>query len=253
MKLRAVIVDDEPFARERVRMLLRDEDVEIAGEAVDGIEAVAEINRLKPDLIFLDVQMPGMDGFEVLQHLEKLPVVVFTTAYDQHAVRAFEAHALDYLLKPFKPARFKEALQRARELIEARQAGAAAKNLLDMLAERGAPETEPQYLKRLTVKTDDRVQFINVQDIDTIEAAGNYAVVHVGKENHVLRETLTNLEGKLSPKQFMRVSRSAIVNLEQVKELQPMFKGENVIVLKNGRHIPTTRSIREIQQHLETL
>ena len=250
MKIRAIIVDDEPLARERIRVLLREEpDVEIVGECASGAEAVAQIGRQKPDLLFLDVQMPEMDGFEVLQNVptEKLPVVIFTTAFDQHAVRAFDTHALDYLLKPFKPARFKEAVQRARDHIANKQAGTAARGLLAMLAERSTAT----QLTRIAVKTDEKVLFVAVSDIDSIESAGNYIIVHVGKEEHVLRDTLTNLEEKLPAGKFLRVSRSAIVNLERVRELQPMFRGESVVVLKNGRAIPTTRSLREIQEKLE--
>lgn len=251
MNIRALIVDDEPLARERIRVLLRDEaDVEIAAECANGAEAVAEIERQNPDLLFLDVQMPEMDGFEVLQNLpaEKLPVVIFTTAFDRHAVRAFDAHALDYLLKPFKPARFKEAVQRARDHIANHQAGTTARGLLEMLAERPVSVNQ---LARLAIKTDEKVLFIAISDIDSIESAGNYIVVHVGKDEHILRDTLTNLEAKLSPKKFLRISRAAIVNLERVKELQPMFRGESVVILKNGRAIPTTRSAREIQEKLE--
>jgi two-component system, LytTR family, response regulator len=252
MKIRALIVDDEPLARERVRGFLHDEpDVEIVGEGADGAEAVAQIQKLNPDLLFLDVQMPGLDGFGVLQHIaaEKLPVVIFTTAFDQHAVRAFDAHALDYLLKPFKPARFKEALQRARQRLADKQAGRMAHGLFEMLAERSV--SAPAQLTRIAVKTDDKVLFIAVNDIDSIESAGNYIVIHVGKEEHILRETLTSLEEKLPAKQFLRVSRSAIINVERVKELQPAFRGESVVVLKNGRIIPTTRALREIQEKLE--
>ena len=250
MKLRALIVDDEPLARERIRHLLRDEpEIEIVGEGGSGTEALEQIRRHAPELLFLDVQMPGMDGFEVLRQLpaDRLPMVIFTTAYDQHAVRAFEAHALDYLLKPFKPARFKEAVQRARALIADRQAGTTARGLLDMLGA-AAPGTQ---LTRLAIKTDDKVVFVTIGEVDSIESAGNYVVVHVGKDSHVLRETLTSLEGKLPAKQFMRISRAAIVNLERVRELQPMFKGESVVILKDGRAIPTTRSLREIQEKLE--
>ena len=177
-----------------------------------------------------------------------LPIVIFTTAYDEHALRAFDAHALDYLLKPFKPERFKQAVQRARELIANKQAGAAARGLLELLGERPAATT---YLSRLAVKTPDKVIFVNVEEIDAIEAAGKYAVVHVGKENHVLRETMNSLESNLPPERFLRISRSVIVNIDRVQELQPMFKGENVIVLKNGKRYPTTRPLREIQQKLE--
>jgi two-component system LytT family response regulator len=194
--------------------------------------------------------MPEMDGFEVLGKVprEMLPIVIFTTAYDEHALRAFDAHALDYLLKPFKPERLKQAVQRARELIANKQAGAAARGLLELLSER---PTATNYLSRLAVKTPDRVIFVNVEEIDAIEAAGKYAVVHVGKENHVLRETMNSLESNLPPDRFLRISRSVIVNIARVQELQPMFKGENVIVLKNGKRYPTTRPLREIQQKLE--
>jgi two-component system LytT family response regulator len=251
MKIRALIVDDEPLARQRVRLLLTEEaDVEIVGDYEDGVQAVEQITALKPDLLFLDVQMPEMDGFEVLRQVpaELLPIVIFTTAYDKHALRAFDAHALDYLLKPFKPERFKEAIQRVRELMANKQAGVAARGLLDLLADH-APAT-PQ-LRRLTVKTPDRVVFVDVEDIDAIEAAGKYVVIHVGKKNHVLRETMSSLESDLPSQRFLRISRSVIVNINQIQELQPMFKGENVVVLKNGKSYPTTRPIREIQQKLE--
>ena len=250
MKIRAMIVEDEPLARERIRLLLREEqDVEIVSECADGADGVAQIEKQNPDLLFLDVQMPEMDGFEVLQNIpaEKLPVVIFTTAFNQHAVRAFDAHALDYLLKPFKPARFKEAVQRARDHIANKQAGTATRGLLAMLAERSTAT----QLTRIAVKTDEKILFVAVSDIDSIESAGNYVVAHVGKEEHVLRDTLTNLETKLPPAKFLRVSRSVIVNLERVKELQPMFRGESVVVLKNGRAIPTTHSLREIQEKME--
>ena len=174
--------------------------------------------------------------------------MIFTTAYDKHALRAFDAHALDYLLKPFKPERFKEAIQRARELITNKKAGTAARGLLDLLANH-APATPP--LRRLTVKTPDRVLFVDVQDIDVIEAAGKYAVIHVGKHNHVLRETMSSLESHLPPQRFLRISRSVIVNIDRIRELQPMFKSENLVVLKNGKSYPTTRPLRDIQQKLE--
>jgi two-component system LytT family response regulator len=251
MRIRALIVDDEPLARQRVRLLLAEEtDMETVGECEDGVQAVGQITALKPDLLFLDVQMPEMDGFEVLRQVsaELLPIVIFTTAYDEHALRAFDAHALDYLLKPFKPERFKEAVQRAREHIANKQAGAAALGLLELLGER---PSAPSHLRRLTVKTPERVLFVNVKDIDAIEAAGKYAVVHVGKQNHVLRETMNSLESHLPPDCFLRISRSVIVNISRVLELQPMFKGENVVVLTSGQRYPTTRPLREIQQRLE--
>ena len=251
MKIRALIVDDEPLARQRIRMLLGEEaDVEIIGESGDGFEAVAQLQATQPDLVFLDVQMPEMDGFEVLRRIPRawLPVVIFTTAYDQHALRAFEAHALDYLLKPFKPTRFKEAVQRARDLIANQHAGVAARGLLALLGQTPAPAGQ---LTRLAVKTPGKVTFVELDQIQAIEAAGKYAVVHVGKEHHVLRETMSSLESLLPPQRFLRLSRSVIVNLDQIQELQPMFKGENLVVLKNGKTYPTTRPLREIQQKLE--
>ena len=251
MKIRALIVDDEPLARQRVRLLLNEEsDVEVIGECADGFEAVDQIQATKPDLLFIDVQMPDMDGFEVLRRVPQalLPVVIFATAYDQHALRAFEANARDYLLKPFKPTRFKEAVQRARELIANQNAGVTARGLLALLGQTPPPAGQ---LTRLAVKTPGRVTFVELDQIQAIEAAGKYAVVHVGKENHVLRETMSSLESHLPPQRFLRISRSVIVNIDQIQELQPMFNGENLVVLKNGKSYPTTRPIRELQQKLE--
>lgn len=251
MKIRALIVDDEQLARQRVRLLLAEEpDVEIVGECEDGFKAVDQIQTSKPDLVFLDVQMPEKDGFEVLRQVPRalLPVVVFTTAYDQHALKAFEVNALDYLLKPFKPTRFKEAVQRARELITNKRTGVAARGLLALI---GQPPATAGQLTRLAVKTPGKVSFVELDQIHTIEAAGKYAVVHVGKENHILRETMSSLESLLPQQQFLRISRSVIVNMDQILELQPTFNGENLVVLKNGKSYPTTRPIREIQQILE--
>ena len=251
MKIRALIVDDEQLARQRVRLLLGEEpDIEVIDECEDGFEAVDQIQATRPDLVFLDVQMPDMDGFEVLRRVPQslLPVVIFTTAYDQHALRAFEVNALDYLLKPFKPARFKESVQRARDLIANKHAGVAARGLLAFLGQTPAPAGQ---LTRLAVKTPGRVTFVELDQIQAIEAAGKYAVVHVGKENHVLRETMSSLESHLPPQRFLRISRSVIVNIDQIRELQPMFNGENLVVLKNGKGYSITRPIREIQQKLE--
>jgi len=198
-----------------------------------------------------------MDGFELLQKLprQRLPLVIFTTAYDQHAVRAFEAHALDYLLKPFQPDRFKAAIARAREHLADKQASNAARGLLDLLGARQVPPvaTPPaQRLTRLTVKNDEKVVVVKTADIDSIESAGNYVSVNVGKESHILRETLNALEAQLDPEKFLRVSRSAIVNLDRVKELQPMFKGEHIIVLQSGKRLTMTRGLlREVEQALK--
>jgi two-component system, LytTR family, response regulator len=253
MSIRTLIVDDEPLARERIRTLLSDEsDVEIVAECADGQEAVAVIKKLSPDLLFLDVQMPGLGGFEVLRALgkEQLPLVIFVTAYDQHALKAFEVHALDYLLKPFKQARFKETVQRARATLASKQAGAISQNLLDLLG--GArPEREREHLARIAVRDGERVVFVKTAQVEYAEAAGNYVVLHVGKENHVVRETLTALESELDPKQFVRISRSTLVNVDQIKELQPMFKGEHVVLLHNGKQLTMTRGVRELQELLK--
>ena len=251
MKITVIIVDDEPLARERIRSLLREEpDIEIVTECANGQEAVDAIRDKKPDLVFLDVQMPGMGGFEVLSNLSKvrLPLVIFVTAYDQHALKAFEVHALDYLLKPFKQTRFKETLQRAREALNNQQAGVVSKNLMALL---GQAKPEKEYLARIPVKTGERVLFVKTALLEYIESAGNYVVLHVGKENHVVRETLTALEEKLDPKRFLRISRSTLVNVEQIKELQPLFKGEHVVVLHNGKQLTMTRGIREVQEALK--
>lgn len=251
MSIRTLIVDDEPLARERIRTLLQGEaDIEILAECPDGNAALAAIRKHAPDLVFLDVQMPGLGGFEVLQALdeEQMPLVIFVTAYDQHALRAFEIHALDYLLKPFKPARLKQTVQRARETLANQQAGAATKNLLELI--NGAKPTR-ERLSRLAVRVGERVLFVRVEQIEYIESAGNYVVVHVAKENHVVRDTLTALEEKLDPKQFLRISRSTLVNLDAVKELQPLFKGEHAVVLHNGKQLTMTRGIREVQEALK--
>jgi len=251
VKIKTLIVDDEPLARERIRTLLAKEpDIEIAGECADGDEALAAMRKHAPDLVFLDVQMPEMDGFEVLRHLGKdvPPVVIFVTAYDQHAVKAFEVHALDYLLKPFKQSRFKEAVQRARDQIVHRQTGVVSKRLLQLLEER---KPAAAYLSRLAVKEKERVLFVKTTQIEWIESAGNYVLLHVGKQTHIVRETLTALETQLDPKQFLRISRSTLVNLDCVRELQPMFKGEYVVVLHDGRQLAMTRGIREVEARLK--
>ncbi len=250
MSIRTLIVDDEPLARERVRsLLLEEKDFEVVGECGDGPTAVKVMEKESPDLVFLDIQMPGLDGFGVLRAVtrEHLPTVIFVTAYDQHALKAFEAHALDYLLKPFKPARFKAAVERAREAVRQRQAGLVSKGLLELL---GQSKPRVEFLTRVAVKNGERTLFVKTEQIDYAESAGNYVVLHAGKENHVIRETLAALEARLDPRQFVRVNRSTLVNVEQIKELQPLFKGEHVVVLQNGKQLPLTRGVRELQDLL---
>lgn len=250
MKLTALIVDDEPLARERVRTLLEAEgDVEIVAECGSGAEALEVMRERRPDLLFLDVQMPEVDGFQVLRELAPpLPVVIFVTAFDEHAVKAFEAQALDYVLKPFKVTRFKAALARAREQIGRNQPEDATRRLLELLARQQA---KPEYLSRVVVRDRNKVRFVKTSDIDWIEASGNYVVLHAGKENHVVRETLATFEAQLSPREFVRISRSAIVNLDRVEHFEPTFNNEHVIVLAGGARLPMTRGLRELQDKLK--
>jgi two-component system LytT family response regulator len=244
-KIRALIVDDEPLARERILDLLADDaEVEVVGECGDGMAALAAIERHRPDLLFLDVQMPELDGFGVLEAIDetKAPVIIFVTAYDQYALRAFEVHALDYLLKPFDRERFDKALQRAKHQIARERAGAVNQELVALLTRLKA---RPKPLERLVIKSAGRVFFLRAEEIDWIEAAANYVKLHVGKESHLLRETINGLAAKLDPDKFLRIHRSTIINLERVKELQPWFHGDYVVILKDGTQLTSSRNYRE--------
>lgn len=250
MKIRTLIVDDEQLARERLRGFLSAEtDLEIVGECADGQAAVEAIERDEPDLLFLDVQMPELDGFGVLEAARpaRPPVVIFTTAFSQHALRAFEVHALDYLLKPFDRDRVRVALDRARHHLRQSQAGALNEKLAALLAEMRPPT---QAVDRLVVKTGGRVMLVRTADIDWVEAADNYVSLHAGAETHLLRETMAALETRLDPKLFLRISRSTIVNVERIKELQPMFHGDYTVILRNGTRLSLSRSYRDKLQFL---
>jgi two-component system LytT family response regulator len=245
VKIRTLIVDDEPLARERIRGLLQKEpDIEITGECADGFTAVTAITGGKPDLVFLDVQMPELDGFGVLERLgsEAMPAVVFVTAYDKFALRAFEVHALDYLLKPFDGERFRTALERARERIQRRQAGELSDRLGELLADL---KTGGKPADRLAVKSGGKVLVLKLDEIDWIEAADNYVNLHIGGESHLHRETMSALERRLSAGKFVRIGRSTIVNIERIKELQPLFHGEYAVILRNGTRLTLSRSHRE--------
>jgi len=244
MKIRTLIVDDESLARERLWQLLQSEpDIEIIGECADGRAAVEAIREHSPDLLFLDVQMPELDGFGVLEAIgtERLPVIVFVTAHDKFALRAFDVHAVDYLLKPFDRERFQAALRRAVERVPQRDAGALDKKISALLAELRPPSPT---VERLAVKSGGRVVLVKTEDIDWIEAADNYAELHTGRESHLLRETLSALEARLAPGKFIRISRSAIVNVDRVKELEPLFHGEYQITLFNGVKLTLSRGYR---------
>lgn len=255
-KIRTLIVDDEPLARERVRSMMVDEpDLDVIGEARDGAEAVDAILSQSPDLVFLDVQMPKLDGFEVITSVgaDRMPPVVFVTAFDQHALRAFEVQALDYLLKPFDKARFQGALTRVRQQIDSAESGALGKKLLALVRgmNTGVPaEVAPappadRKNDRMVVKSGGRLFFLRTDDIDWVEAAGNYVRLHVGAESHLLRETMNSIETRLNPDTFFRIHRSRIVNIERIKELQPWFNGEYVVILRNGTKLTLSRGYRE--------
>ncbi|HOW64728.1 MAG TPA: LytTR family DNA-binding domain-containing protein [Candidatus Paceibacterota bacterium] len=250
MKTRTLIVDDELLARERLRQLLQSEpDIEIVGECADGREAVDAIRRESPDLIFLDVQMPELDGFGVLAAIESepAPVIVFVTAHDRFALRAFEVHAVDYLLKPFDRERFQMALIRALEQVRNREGNALARKLSDLLADLKGGSKTPE---RLAVKSGGRVLFVNQSDIDWLESAHNYVEIHVGKQSHLLRQTLEAVEARLAPGRFVRISRSVIVNTDRIKELQPLFYGEYAVILQSGVRLTLSRRYRDKLEQL---
>lgn len=250
-RIRTLIVDDEPLARRNLRVLLeKDPQIEIVEECRNGRDAVKAINTLSPDLIFLDIQMPEWDGFDVLARVdpENIQAIIFVTAFDQYALKAFEVHALDYLLKPFDDERFAYALRRAKSQIEAREINRVSKRLLALLEEReihNQSSTEKNYLTRLMIKAAGRVVLLKVSEIDFIEADGNYAKLHVGRKAHLLREKMHDLEARLDPAKFVRIHRSVIVNLDRIKELHPHFNGDYIVILDDGRQLRLSRTRRE--------
>lgn len=238
------------MAQEHLRRMLKDEpDIDIVGVAASGHEAVEAIEQCSPDLVFLDVQLPDLDGFEVLARVRamSMPVVIFVTANDEFAVRAFEVHALDYLVKPATPERFQSALQRARAQIERNQTGDVQRRLTALLRDLQA---QPRQTERLAVKTAGRIVVLRLAEIDWVEAADNYVKLHAGNESHLLRETMTSIESRLPGHRFVRISRSTIVNVERVKELHPMFHGEYVVVLRNAARLTLTRGYRDNLERL---
>jgi two-component system LytT family response regulator len=255
-RIRTLIVDDEPLARERVRsMISAESDLELIGEARDGAEAVDAILSQAPDLVFLDVQMPKLDGFEVIHSVGagRMPAVVFTTAFDRHALRAFEVQAMDYLLKPFDQERFQGALRRVRQQMDTAENGELGRRLLalvrdlktDLPAEAPTPAAVDRKNDRMVVKSDGRLLFLRADEIDWVEASGNYVRLHVGAETHLLRETMNAIEGRLAPDAFYRIHRSRIVNIDRVKELQPWFNGDYLVILRNGTKLTLSRAYRE--------
>lgn len=246
MSIRTLIVDDEPLARDRVKRFLRDEDgIEIIGECGNGSDAVTAIKEKKPDLVFLDIQMPEKNGFDVISSLnpKSLPTIIFVTAYDQYALQAFDVHALDYLLKPFTRERIHRAVARAREQIDGRRFGNLDERLTSLIAD--LKGNEKKYLERLVVKTTGRVFFLKVDEIDWIEAAGNYVKLHVGRDTHMIRETMNGIETKLDPEKFLRIHRSTVVHIDRIKELHPMFSGDYAVILRDGTELALSRNYRE--------
>jgi two-component system LytT family response regulator len=275
--MRVLIVDDEPIARRRISRLLRlEEGVEVVDEIGSGTDAVAAIRQQQPDLVFLDVQMPDLDGFGVVSALGEggtaMPAIVFVTAYNEYAVRAFDVNAVDYLLKPFDPERFRSAFHRARAQLEQKTSAEAGRRIKALLEEvlgeeraqaiaaggtngggahvAAAPPQAPRtrYLDRLMVKHDGRVFFVKVLDVDWFEASGNYVRVHVGRVSHLIRETMHGIESQLDPNQFARIHRAVIVNLDRIRELQPWFAGDYIVILRDGRQLKLSRTFREALQ-----
>ncbi|HEX6370826.1 MAG TPA: response regulator [Longimicrobium sp.] len=246
MKVRTLIVDDEDLARQRITELLADEpDFAVVGECGDGEEAAREIRRLRPDLVFLDVQMPEMDGFEVLSTIDpaRAPVVVFVTAYDEFALRAFEAHAIDYLLKPFYRPRFHVALDRARAQLAQRNAAPPADARLRRLLESLATAERPA-LERFVIRTGTRIYFVPVGEVDWIQAEGNYVRLHTGARTHLLRASITSIADRLDPRVFLRIHRSTILNLGRLREVHPFAKGTFVVVLQDGTRLTSSITYR---------
>lgn len=263
-RVRVLIVDDEPLARETLRLLMADDPaIDVVGECGSGRDAVRAIEQLAPDLVFLDVQMPELDGFQTLARLapERRPIIVFVTAYDRYAVKAFDAHALDYLVKPFTDARFHDALARAKTHVRQRAFGELGERVLSLLRTQGVTDgptrampaaaappmaAAARALDRIAVKTNGRTTFVRVADIDWIEACDDHVRLHVGRAAaHELRQPLKTFAARLDARRFVRIHRSAIVNLDRVQELQPHFHGSYVVVLKSGVSLPLSRTRRE--------
>jgi len=241
---KVLIVDDERLSRRRIRRLLTLEpECEVIGECCNGVEAVSFLRKTRPDILFLDVQMPELDGFEVIQATAKSrPLIIFTSAYEDYALRAFEVHAFDYLMKPFDGRRFLDSLQRAKARIRQERAGTPDSRLFELMENFSKTQSSPD---RIAIRNNGRVLFVKLADIDWIEASDNYACLHCGRDTHIVRETMSELESRLNPAHFLRVHRSAIVNLDRIKELQPWFRGDYRVILRDGTELTLTKNHRE--------
>ena len=255
MSLTALVVDDEPIARHAVVRLLReDPDIEVAGECGDGVSAVAAIRDLSPDLVFLDIQMPAITGLDVVATIgaARMPATIFVTAYEQFAVRAFEANAVDYLVKPFSRERFAETLRRAKQRL-ATARGADADTTARILQALASLQQRDAYLERLPVREDERVVLVDVDDIVWIKASGNTVRLHLADRVHDLRETMSALAARLDPRRFARVHRSAIINIRRVKDIHPWFNGYHVVTMDTGQQLRMSRYQHEAFLKLATL
>ena len=248
--LRSVIVDDERLARSLLRSMLEEHpDIEIAGEFENGEEAIIGIRRIEPDVVFLDVQMPRKTGIEVLRELgkERDAEVVFVTAYDEYALQAFEANAVDYLLKPFDDERLAETLERVRARVVTPDAGGYAQRVASLLESLGA---QSQYVDRIAVKRGEKIFLQPVEEIELFESEGKYVRIHAGGEHYMIRETMIQLGQILDPRTFIRISRSEIINIARIREIQPWFRGDYVVTLESGRNVNTTKSYRDSLKRL---
>jgi len=244
-RINAVIIDDERLARRRIRRLLVGEpDIDVLGESATPQQAIALLKERAPDLLFLDIQMPGLNGFEILEAIgeNKIPAVIFVTAFEEYAVRAFEVHAVDYLLKPFDRRRFQCAIERAREHLRQLNGSGTSRQLVDLL-QTLSPKAPSSG--RLAVRNGGHVVLVKTDTIDWIEAADNYVCLHCGTETHVLRETMNSLETRLDRDRFLRIHRSTIVNVDRIKELQPWFRGDYTVLLHDGTQLTLSRTYRE--------
>ena len=245
--IRCLIVDDEPAARGALKSLLEPEpDIEIAGELADGETAVRFLRTAPVDLLFLDIQMPEMDGFEVLRQLDGagIPVIIFVTAYDQYALRAFDSEAVDYLLKPYSDERFHQALARARRQVRTGRIGTLSEQLRRLLNRTAAPEPAGEYRSRLLIKHDGRITILPLAEVDWLEADGDMVKVHAGNRTLQVRETMKDLESQIDPARFVRIHRSTIISVDRIKELQPYFKGDYVVVLRDGTNLKLSRRFK---------
>lgn len=257
--IRTLIVDDEPEARLGLKTLLeRDDQISLIGECKGGSEAVTAIEKHQPDLLLLDIQMPDLSGFDVLRRLESdvLPVVIFVTAYDQYSLKAFEVHAIDYLLKPFTNRRFFEAIAQAKQMIRSQKDLSKLTERMNALLARFEDQParfqhlKPSYLERIAVKEGERITFLNVENIDWIEAADNYVSLHVGSKSYLLRSKLSDIEKQLNPSQFLRIHRSRIVRIDRIREMVPLGSGDCILILKDGTELTSSRTYREQRRQL---